>query len=325
MCSAAIRIWDCLVLTSASSLLPSHRTTICNAISTFVESTLQSHNEQLRNHVLSKSSWMAVFEHFLDRFADSRPKPMRQVLACLMAVLARHPEPAVAQSILSSVKPMLLDNIICCEPRSRIKASLVTLECLLRKDVISAEQLVDALISWLSVNYRLWFPLYRHHLEDLLIPAGAFYDDLSYSVLAVRYYATQVFSLCMLLDGIDQDIIPSTGSLFLLLYQKLKASSLSSLLCETENPYWLTISRHVALENMQWQEVMSTHIFFPLFKTVPSGFHLFIRTLHIPSSHVSQDGAARKQIMLLFHMLQAAKELGIVNTDGKLLNRGFRN
>ncbi|KZZ95080.1 HEAT repeat protein [Ascosphaera apis ARSEF 7405] len=318
---AVANVWFCLLETfSSSSLIPSHRTAICNAISAFFDSSLRSRNAELHAFALSRDRWESVFDILLDRYEDSKPKPMRQVLGSLITVLNKHPDRRVAKEILQHAMPKIISTIILCEPRSRVKASLISVEWFLRKDVLSALDLLAYVRDWLTErrNYARWTQLLSKHCKTLNIPLAHYRDDAT-PIEGAEFHTAQLFITSVVLEAITLQILPSAGSLVSLLCQKLRALSPdgdSYPHTFYDEPFWLIPTRTIALHNFDEIENLSHHVFFPLFKDEPSGFQRLIYTLPLSalqSGHHS--GADERELMLLFFILDAAKELGVVHED----------
>ncbi|KAI5307098.1 hypothetical protein KEM56_004572 [Ascosphaera pollenicola] len=314
-------IWSCLLHTfSSSSLVPSHRTAICNAISAFFDSSLRSKNPELHAFALSRQRWESAYDVLLDRYEDSKPKPMRQVLGSLILVINKHPDRNVAKEILLNVIPTLTSTIILCEPRSRVKASIISIEWFLRKDALSALDLLGYVRLWLTErrNYSRWTQCLSKHCKTLRIPLSHYKEDAT-PIEGAEFHTAQLFIISVVLEAITLQILPSAGSLVSLLCQKLRAlSSGDNLYPHTfhDEPFWLRPLRTIALHNFDYIEDLSHHVFFPLFKDEPSGFQRLLLTLPLSAIQTGHHtGADAKELMLLFFILDAAKELGVVHED----------
>ncbi|KAI5292421.1 hypothetical protein KEM55_007810, partial [Ascosphaera atra] len=312
-------IWSSLFKTfSSPSLIPSHRTAICNAISTFMESSVGAEDEEICNRVLSKEHCMLLFEAYLDMYEHSKPKPMRQVLNTLGHVLGEHASESIATELLAAIPPLLVSNIILSEPKSRLKASLLCLEWFIRKGHYAARDVLLYVREWLSKkeNYKSWGPLLSRHFANLNIPLSHYRPEATPKE-GVEYHTAQILTTAVLLGGLEQDILPSAGSFISVLCHELrhtrngKTDGTDDLYPYefSGSPFWSSPLRYIALQNLDNIKNLSNHVFFPIFKSKRSGFQRFIDTLPL---EVVQDGKPadnQDELILLFHVLEAAKEL----------------
>lgn len=281
-------------------------------------------NQEIREFILSEVTWMPAFEMFLDRYEDCKPKPIRHVLNSLMNNFTKIAPEVDRYSIESSMIPMLLSNIILCEPRSRFKASLVSLEWLIRKNAFLTIELVERIESWLLQNNHAWSPLLEAHFIKMNISLDLFQKKearLDISRDDLQYYAMQIFITALILGAIDQENFPSAGSMLSCICQKLKAEPITNKILYSNPhsacPFWLISVRYITLRNLAVLDSMSNHILQPLFKTEPSGFQSFIRTLPLEALQFGSETASQGDLILLFSVLKVAKELGILHEDGE--------
>ncbi|OJD28299.1 hypothetical protein ACJ73_00294 [Blastomyces percursus] len=316
-----IPIWKCLFRTfSTNDLSSSHMVAICNSISAFLDATALSTNERIREFSLSGSNppWSSTFEVLLDRY-ERKPKPMRLVLTSLIRIISKHNDDSIIQSVRSNIVQLVIPNIILCEPRSRLKACLISLEWLIRKDTLPVLDLIQKMKTWMLENPMAWAPRLEGHCIKLGVPINSFIDRESSQSIGeneLLFYAAQIFTISLLLNSNNRDLALPAGTLFTLFCHRLEAASMkTSFLYNSPSsscPLWQAPLRYIALQNIDALHAVSDHFLYPLFKAIPSGFQPFIRTLPSHNLQPSSCEATTDELIVLFAALKIAKELGLV-------------
>lgn len=300
-----------------------HRAAGCNAVTAFLDALLESGNEELRQFALSEDLWVSVFELYLDRFEDGRPRPMKQVLNTLANIVAKHPDLDVSNSMRSWITKTVISNIILLEPRSRLKASVVALDCLIRKDAFTLVDVIAQLQEWLWVNYQTWTPLLGEHCISIGIPLSSLSDEHSRAALTtdeLQTYASQILCLSLLLHAQNQNLATASGTLLARICRTSKCSSVVNQskpgeLDET-TPFWIAPLKHMSLLNLDNLELITGHVFQILFRERPETFHMFLKAL--PLSELESGlymETSKAEFDLLISVLQTGKELGLFHED----------
>ncbi|KAI5286995.1 hypothetical protein KEM54_006317 [Ascosphaera aggregata] len=315
------KLWLSLLNTfSSTNLVPSHRSTICNAISSFLDTCARSSTRAIHECGLTHEKWLSVFNIFLDIYEESKPKSMRQVMKSLIIVLKGHPDRNTVNAILGDVIPSLTSTIILGEPQSRLKSSMVSLEWLLRRDVLKATKLLSYAREWLieRSNYSRWTRLWSFHCQKINIPLSQFNGEIT-STEGTRFHTAQLLTTAVITHGITLQILPSAGSLITLLCHKLRVQSPGLTPYPHTwhgSPFWLDPALKTALWNLDEVDNLSYHIFFPLVREEPAGFEQIIYSLPFSSLQTGYDsGADQKELTLMFFILSTAKELGVIYED----------
>ncbi|OJD11200.1 hypothetical protein AJ78_07986 [Emergomyces pasteurianus Ep9510] len=319
-----IPIWKCLFRNfSTIKTSSSHTVASCNAISAFLDATTLSADERIREFALrgSKPPWISTFEVLLDHY-ERKPKPMRLVLTSLIRIISNQRDDSVIQPIRSNIVQLVIPNIILCEPRSRLKACLVSLEWLIRKDALPVSDLTKKIEKWMLDSSMAWAPRLEEHCIKLGVPINCFID-LESKIKAgeneLLFYAAQIFIISLLLNSNNRDLALPAGTLFTLLCHRLQAASMENSFLyfspRSSCPLWQGPLRYIALQNIGALETVSDHFFYPLFKAMPSGFWSFIRALPFHDLQLGTCDAITDELIVLFAALQIAKELGLVQED----------
>lgn len=315
------RLWQCLFKTfSTASISHDHTTTSCNTLSAFLDAAIVSKHEKTRQLVLHHETWLSVFEVFLDRFEDSKPKPMKQVLASLVKVLAKQRLQDGPELIVPKIVDETIPSIVLGEPRSRRKPSFVSLEVFIRKNAILPGELVSMVEGWLFKNNERWVPVLQDDCVDLSIDVSKFMSR-GLSESESKATAAKVLILGLLSQAKNADFASSAGSTIAVFFQKLKAASDRQLSDEEARSLvstWVTPVKHVMLRNLGGLEFMSNQILYPLFSIDSRGFHCFIDNLPYKMLLAGDmSDASSEEFMLLFTALQGAKKIGLVHEDSK--------
>ncbi|KAJ9220006.1 hypothetical protein DTO169C6_7663 [Paecilomyces variotii] len=313
-------LWQSLFQTFAdASTSASHTTTTCNAVSGFLDAALLSKNHETQEIALSKETWLSVFEVYVDRFEDAKPKPMKQVLNSLLKILAKYTDSGEVEALLSRAGEIILPSIITGEPRSRLKVSLLSLEIFVRKNAISPYQLMNMVSNFLSTHGDLWKPVFEQHHETW-ISGSVMNGEVSGEQYSITHVA-RIFTLALLIRATSPEIASASGAVLASLLQKIKAALPSSenIYLDPTNslPIWVAPTKQIMQRNMDALDTMSNHMLTPLFTVDSSGFRTFIDQLPVQillSGDMTE--APLDQFTLLFSALQIGKKVGLVHEDG---------
>ena len=288
----------------------------CNSLSAFLDAGFVSKREKTRRLVLSSETWLAVFEVHLKCFEYSKPKPIRQVLLSLARLLSSQVQENERRVFLMRICDAVIPSIIVGEPRSRLKASLVALEVLIRKKAISPLHLISmARVCLLNHHYK-----WRHVLgEDYSINFSQFtsegqLDDATAAAVLVQG---------LLIQSRNTDIASLAGSLIALLLERIQADAVAQQHLTMNNQclssIWTIPARRVMLQNLDFLDQLSNHILQPLFTVDRNGFESLIDKLPVKSLIIGDMAdVPSEEFILLFSVLQTGKKTGLVDEDRKL-------
>lgn len=277
-----------------------------------------SKREETRQLALHHETWLSVFEVFLDRFEDSKPKPMKQVLTSLVKVLAKQRQEDSSGVIVPKIVDETIPSIVLGEPRSRRKPSLVSLEVFIRKNAILPGELISMVEGWLLKNNERWVPVLQDDCVALTIDVSKF-KNRGLSDSESKATAAKILILGLLSQAKNADFASSAGSTIAVFFQKLKAvSDKSDEEARSLVSTWVTPVKQVMLQNLDGLEFMSNQILYPLFSIDTRGFHCFIDNLPYKTLLAGDmSDASPEEFMLLFTALQGAKKIGLVHEDSK--------
>lgn len=308
------RVWQSLINTASSpSLSYQHTAAACNAVSAFIEAAINSPNEQTKTLALSIDTWLAIFDIFLSRYEDAKPKPLKQLLGSLAAILSRHYQGPQRRAVQIAVTNAILPSIVLGEPRSRLKAALVCLEIFIRKNAVLPSELLSLVQSWLAEHRQRWVPIFEK--DRAALHSGSSSSDSSIlSEPPSEELAAKIFVLGLLNHTNNREMAGTTGGMLAKFFQKLKSESPNQQL----STIWVAPVRHVLLQNVDDLEALSSQILLPLFTADPAGFISFVNTLPLASLLTGDMAdAAQSEYMLLFASLQMGKKVNLVHEDCK--------
>lgn len=311
---------------STESISQAHLAAACNALSAFLDAGLASKMERTRQLVLSSETWLAVYEVYLSRFEYAKPRPMKQVLLALMKLLVKQQQQAESRLIQSKVGDATIPSVILGEPRSRLRASLVSWEVFIRKNAISPFDLISLVRDWLLANHERWLPVFDEDCKTLGIDTTHFINQASNNSdldAGSDDAAAKLLVQGLLTLAKNVDVASLAGSVIAVFFQKIKAGSTSGHpLAKVQNfsSIWVAPVKRIMLQNLDILESLSNYILHPLFTADSSGFHCFISQLPLKGLLTGDMAdAPLEEFILLFAALQMGKKIGLVHEDRKSL------
>ncbi|PYH94631.1 HEAT repeat protein [Aspergillus ellipticus CBS 707.79] len=306
------RVFQSLLQTySTASLSHAHTTTACNALSAFLDAALVSSDESTRQLARSDETWLAVFEVFMARYKDVKPKPMKQVLESLVLLLAKTRQELDRSALCKKIIAATIPSVIVGEPRARLKASFAALEMLLRKNAIPPLEFISLTDQWLRNHPESWTSLFQDPCQALSIDISQYLQG-SLSESDTHRITTAILVLGMLARGTKAEIAAASGDTMSIFFQKVKAASDAQYFVSV----WVAPVRHVLLRNLDNLEYMCNYVLQPSFGNDPAGFKAFIEMLPLNSLLAGDmSDAPLAEFMLLFASLQIAKKIGLVHED----------
>ncbi|OJJ31583.1 hypothetical protein ASPWEDRAFT_697288 [Aspergillus wentii DTO 134E9] len=308
------QVWRCMLKTFSTTFISHPFTTVsCNALSAFMDAALVSQNERTRQIIYSHETWLTVFEVYLDRFEESKPKPMKQVLTSLVKILAKYREGPSAQSILAKIVDATIPSIVLGESRLRLKASLVCWEIFLRKSAILPSELILMSGDWLLKNQGRLPSSFKEECETLSIDIAQFIQTPS-NDNASKTTVAKSLVFALLTRAENPDFTSSAGAVMVAFFQKMKDAHPED--AESISSIWVAPVKYIVQQNPEGLESMSNNILHPLFGIDSRGFNRFINTLPLKSLLAGDmTDAPLSEYMVLFTALQVAKKTGLVHED----------
>lgn len=280
-----------------------HRTAVCNAICSFLESCQIAKVETIRRGWSSEERWTEVLMAYLDRFDDAKSKPMRQVLKTLSKIVPKG-EDGTKKVVPTGALIELLSSIVTAQPRQRMKPCMVTLDAFLRKDILTTTDVTVGISNLLSTNpgrilERFW----------------GFYGFPFTSQSQTTAELIKVFILALWQNSILPDAAAATGALLATFVGSLKKGSSGT--AQSYIPVWVDPLKQVLHQSPSHVETIFLYVLPPLFEEDPTGFKELVNSL--PYEEVFAGGkptSSTTEISLLFRALQVGKQIGLVNEDG---------
>ncbi|KAJ5669950.1 Armadillo-like helical [Penicillium maclennaniae] len=305
------RVWQSLIQTASDpSLSHQHTSAAYHALSAFVDAAVTSQHHCTQQLALESGTWLAIFDIYLSRYEDAKPKPLKQLLGSITTILVKYYRGDQRTNVQKAVAEAILPSVVLGEPRSRLKGSLVCLEIFLRKGAILPSELISLLQIWLAENRAKWVSvfekdhdaLYSGFSEPFTITAGVPSEEL----------ATKIFILGLLTQTNNRQMSGTSGSVLAAFLQKLKGRSFG----QQVSHFWVSPVRHMLLQNTDNLESLSAQILHPLFTADPHGFMSFVEALPLRNLLAGDMAdAAQSEYMLLFASLQMGKKANLVHED----------
>ncbi|KAL2834612.1 putative death-receptor fusion protein-domain-containing protein [Aspergillus pseudoustus] len=320
----AKRVFTSLLQTFGSaSISPNHTTAACNALSAFLDAAFVSKSQELQRLARSQETLFLVFDNFLTRFKDVKPRPMKQVLESLAVILAKSREAPENSGAKKAFVNAVLPSIILGEPRSRLKASIIALETLIRKNAIHALELISLVHDWLLRNPERWTIVLQEECRVSSIDIPRFlqrYSSKSASDLHHKEISVEILLLGLLNRTKAFELAASAGEVMTIFFRKLQQPAGSAAPpAEDEKSLtlvWVKPVKDFLLHNLEILDKLTHSILQRLFEVSIGGFRRFIDTLPLNgllSGDMSSSSSA--ELTLLFASLQLAKKIGLVHED----------
>jgi hypothetical protein len=250
---------------------------------------------------------------------------MKQVLESLAVILAKSREAPENDAARRAFVNAVLPSIILGEPRTRLKASIIALETLLRKNAIHAVELTSLVGDWLLQNSDRWSIVLQEECRVSLIDIPKYLQRSSNTTASdVHFKETSVEILLLgLLNRTKAfELAASVGEVMTIFFRKLQQPA-GSAPPPPENSksltlVWVRPVKHFLLQNLEILDKLTHSILQRLFEVSTDGFHHFIDTLPL-NSLLSGDmsSSSSAELTLLFASLQLAKKIGLVHEDRK--------
>ncbi|KAF2150511.1 hypothetical protein K461DRAFT_258930 [Myriangium duriaei CBS 260.36] len=156
-----------------SSISLAHRGAICNLLSTIISQADSHSSEHFRSLIWKETTWTACFRFVLARFSDSKPKPMKQLLGTLIAVLKKRLDDPAAQASRTWLISELSTVLGLPAGSAPSKVYLYTLTTALNKGVVRLQDIVPTSTSRLAFRYSLQDEILSWAAHDELGPSLA--------------------------------------------------------------------------------------------------------------------------------------------------------
>lgn len=256
------RVWQSLLKTfSTASTSNTHTVASCNALSAFLDTALTSKYEGTRKLAFANETWTAVFDIYMARYKDSNPKGMRQILECLVNLFNKNPQGTDKDVIRSNITETTIPSIILGEPRSRLKASFVSLETLLRKSAISPIEFISMVERWLLENRERWISLLQEDCKALSIDITRLLGSAPSS--ESKQIVAEILLFRLLTQAKTAELAASSGDLMAAFFLKVKSSGMSDPstqeISQNLSSIWVAPVRHLALQKLGNLELMSNY------------------------------------------------------------------
>lgn len=309
---------------STPSISHPHTTAACNAVTAFVDAAIASGNEETQSLGLLPETWLAIFDVFLNRYEDAKPKPLKQLLGSLTTILSKYYQGTRRTFIQTKVVDAIIPSIVLGDPRSRLKGCLVCLETFIRKSAILPSELISLVREWLAKHRERWITSFGKVCEVLSLDTSELrYDCVPGNVS--DELAAKIFVLGLLTQTNNREMASSTGVMLASFLQKMKSGTrLES--SQQVSRIWVAPVRHMVLQNLDTLEAQSTQILEPVFTADPSGFHDFIAMLPLNTLLAGDmTDVPLGEYMLLFAALQVGKKINLVHEDCKVVEFPIKN
>lgn len=308
----------------AVGITVSHRAAACNVLCAFLDQALVSPTSEMRSFILSVEIWRAFFDVYMDRYGDSKPKPMKQVLVTLVGSLSRWPRSEEAQVLRNDTLDTFLLWINSPDYTSMLQPALHGLAYFVSKGIFSVEDVVVSLRRLGPTDEPL-------PAEDLTTQAtqggqaatSSGDPDFPAPASGPSEKLMETFICTLLLWASHTGVATSAPNListFFKILRKHSSKEINFYHSVTKLPLWVAPLKRTLERKPEIVEALKHHVLPELFKLSPEDIHDFVKSLHLEHYSCGKVAANdHSEFLLLLSSLQVAQDLGLVRVTGKLI------
>lgn len=301
----------------------SYRAAACNVICAFLEGGVYSQHPALRSIFNSRCLWFDVLRIYLDRFDIAKGKSMRQLLATLLSMLSRSPNPSMTEDFKAYMLTALVDILFGTEAYPILKSAFYALDYLLNGDSISIATLLRTVQSHFSTfsksegDNQAWHPSLALSRRLQVCERGKAIPQIETTngSMTSLEYASELLTHSLLDWVLHVEIASAAGHLLVTIMSKLRnqeSAELSYRDARSGTPYWVTCLRRSASKHLEAIETYRYHIFPRLFLLDPKDNLKFLECLNLAQFlEGSFITLSESDTLLLFTALRVLKELGL--------------
>jgi len=309
----------------AVGITVSHRAAACNVLCAFLDQAFVSPISEMRSFMLSIEIWRAFFDVYMDRYGDSKPKPMKQVLVTLVNSLSRWPRPEEAQVLRKDTLDTFLLWINSPDNTSMLQPALHGLAYFVSKGIFSVKDVVVSLQRLGSTDDSL-------PAEDLTTQAtqggqaATSSGDPAFPAPASGTPSENLMEtfICTLLLWASHTGVATSAShlisTFFKILRKHSSKEINFYHSVTKLPLWVAPLKRTLERKPEIVEALKHHVLPELFRLSPEDIHDFVKSLHLEHYSCGKVAANdHSDFLLLLSSLQVAQDLGLVRVTGKLM------
>ncbi|OMP83498.1 hypothetical protein BK809_0004879, partial [Diplodia seriata] len=266
----------------------------CNPLCSLLEKCQASPDERIRSLIWINHIWTDLFDIFLERYDNAKPKSMRQVLLLLCTILQKD-HTATACTVKDESVVRLFDVLFQEDDTSKVKPALIALSHFVQKDVITVDYTIAAFERWATATGK--------SLQQFPAP-GSVPKTFLHGIMSWANH---------------QDTTPTAGNAVCAIMEHGRRQQAAHFAKDNANspPIWVEPLESTIRRNPDAMLNFKSHVFPDLFKPILTDYLRFLEHLHLddhvrlrPSTDVkpSDDFEAS----LLFTSLQVGKDMGFV-------------
>ncbi|KAF2144155.1 uncharacterized protein K452DRAFT_316890 [Aplosporella prunicola CBS 121167] len=287
---------DALVETAALvNITASHRAGACNPLCSLLEKCQASSHKSISSLIWTKNIWRNLFDIFLDRVDNSKPKSSRQVLVLLTSLLLKDGT-SRAQELRDETTLKLFEILFTEGDHSRVKPALQALAHFVQKELMSVDELLTKFDQWRSGRVVLC-------------------QQFSGANSAPKAF---IFGIMNWVS--HQDTTPAAGNMICTVLNYGRQQKVEQMItANAQAPVWVEPLESTIRRNPDSLHNFKSHVFPDLFKPMLSDYLQFLEYLHLdnhvrlrPSTGQEHEQSDELEASLLFNALQVGKDIGIV-------------
>jgi len=238
----------------------------------------------------SKDTCLGLFNFYIEWNEKNQNRSMRQVLELVASLINQNPDKEISKSVKDSILERNLAIIGHRGAQPFVKFAFKSLECLLAKGTISAQELIDA--------YSVEGGRSQTPRENSSNTVGLLWDSL----------VEESFDWMGL-----PDVSPAAGKFLVTVFRQLKKIEGSSAIGDDHVASWQRWIRSGLTKDPEALENVKTYLFPPLFKLDRPASLQFLEQLNCQSPNSSDQGQEMDaQALLRLAAMEVGKKSGLV-------------
>lgn len=256
---------------------------------------MKSDTLTVQDVVFSSETSVRLFTLYVEWNEKHQFRSMRQVLELVCALISQNPNREVSKEAKNAILERAVSIVRHKAAQTLVKPAFKSLECLLGKRAITAEEVIQAYDS----------ALYNYADDARRLQSSGF--DLACDSLISEAFDWLTFP----------DVSPSAGKFLVTLFQKLKVRQSTSTIA-SQSLSWQRWIRNGLSRDPSSLENVKNYLFPPLFKLDRPGSMEFLSALNTQDQVIYlQDNDLESQALLRLAAIEVGKKYGLIEDSSK--------
>ncbi|KAI9047970.1 hypothetical protein LZ554_007771 [Drepanopeziza brunnea f. sp. 'monogermtubi'] len=274
----------------------------CIKLCYFIDQCIKSNSSPIRDAMFSEKPCLDLFNFYIEWNEKNQNRSMRQVIELVSTMIAKNSSEEVARSIRSQIIERNISIITHQAALPLVKPAFKSLECLMSKGTIKANDLLDSYSQLVIGNTK-------NESQDVTMESKT--NGLGASSVEEAMWDT--FFSVMFDWMTSQDISPAAGKFLVTVFRDLRTVSMNADTGMSNTASWQRWIREGLGKNPEALENVKNYLFTPLFKLDKVGSVAFLEDLNKQSARRDIDSQETNAHSLLqLSAMETGKKAGLV-------------